>query len=231
MRAESFLEAIDRDNLGDGVYARLCDALVSGRFAPGTRLTIRDLAQTLGTSVTPVRDAILRLVQDGALEQRGLRDLRVPVISIDQYAEIRRIRVRLEGLAARECAGRATAADLARLVDLVQRNEAALAAQDWAAGLELNQTFHFALADIAGMAVLSGILKGLWLRMGPLIAETYAHGGRMMIDHHHEVVAAVGKRDADAAEAAIAADITDAGDLIATRLAARIAREGQGSAA
>lgn len=221
MQAQSALEAIDRESLGDGVYTRLCDALVKGRFAPDTRLTIRDLAQHLGTSVTPVRDAILRLVQDGALEQRGFRDLRVPVISVAQYSEIRNIRVRLEGLAARECARRATQADIDRLAGLVESNERAIRERNWTQALELNQTFHFALAEIAGLTVLSGILNGLWLRMGPLIAEAYEHGGRQMIDHHHAVLDAVRRHDPDAAEAAIAADITDAGALIASRLAAR----------
>lgn len=215
------LAALEKENLGETVYGRLADALMKGRFEPDARLTIRDLAQSLGTSVTPVRDAILRLIQDEALVQKSAREVRVPVMTAERYREIRMIRLKLEGLAARETALRAGPEDIALLRDLVEANEQALAAGDWTAALELNQTFHFALAGIAGLPLLRGILHRLWLQMGPLIAEAYAPGGRIMIDHHHELVKAVEAGDADAAQQAIEKDIGDAGRIILERLAAR----------
>jgi DNA-binding GntR family transcriptional regulator len=221
MQPDFSLAALEKENLGETVYNRLAEALMKGRFAPDARLTIRDLAQSLGTSVTPVRDAILRLIQDDALVQKSAREVRVPVITPDRYREIRMIRLKLEGLAARETALRARPEDVVRLRNLVERNEQALAACDWAAALELNQTFHFALADIAGLPLLRGILHRLWLQMGPLIAEAYQPGGRVMIDHHHELVKAVETGDPDAAERAIESDIGDAGSIILDRLTAR----------
>jgi DNA-binding GntR family transcriptional regulator len=143
------------------------------------------------------------------------------VITPDRYREIRMIRLKLEGLAARETALRARPEDVVRLRNLVERNEQALAACDWAVALELNQTFHFALADIAGLPLLRGILHRLWLQMGPLIAEAYQPGGRVMIDHHHELVKAVEAGDPDAAERAIESDIGDAGSIILDRLTTR----------
>lgn len=214
-------EAVERENLGDIVYGRIADALIKGRFVPGARLTIRDLAQSLGTSVTPVRDAILRLIQDEALDQKTPRDVRVPVITEARYREIRQIRVKLEGLAARETALKAQAADIAQLRGLIERNEQAIADQAWFDALSLNQTFHFALADTAKMTVLSGILYRLWLQMGPLIAECYAGGGRLMIDNHYRILRAVEDRNPDAAEAAIAEDILEAGELIIDKLRKR----------
>ncbi|PWJ84393.1 GntR family transcriptional regulator [Pseudaminobacter salicylatoxidans] len=215
------LEALEHENLGNTVYGRIADALIKGRLAPDARLTIRDLAQSLGTSVTPVRDAILRLIQDGALVQKSARDVRVPRITIRRYKEIRQIRLELEGLAARESALKADPAAIARLRDLIARNEAAIAGKDWLAALDLNQTFHFALAEIAGMPVLRGILYRLWLQMGPLIAESYQAGGRIMIDHHYAVLDAIARRDPDAAEQAIAQDIGDAGRIILERMEQR----------
>jgi DNA-binding GntR family transcriptional regulator len=221
MQPDFSLAALEKENLGETVYNRLAEALMKGRFAPDARLTIRDLAQSLGTSVTPVRDAILRLIQDDALVQKSAREVRVPVITPDRYREIRMIRLKLEGLAARETALRARPEDVVRLRNLVERNEQALAACDWAVALELNQTFHFALADIAGLPLLRGILHRLWLQMGPLIAEAYQPGGRVMIDHHHELVKAVEAGDPDAAERAIESDIGDAGSIILDRLTTR----------
>ena len=218
---ESFdFQAVQHDNLGEVVYGQLSDALIKGRFAPGARLTIRDLAQSLGTSVTPVRDAILRLIQDGALVQKSAREVRVPVMTLERYLEIRQIRMKLEGLAAREATLKATPSDIARLRDLIDRNEHAISIEDWSGALELNQTFHFALAEIADMAVLRGILGRLWLQMGPLIAASYEHGGRSMIDRHHDVLAAIEARDAGSAERAIVDDIRGASSVIIDRLAA-----------
>ena len=212
------LEALEKENLGETVYGRLAEALMKGRFAPDARLTIRDLAQSLGTSVTPVRDAILRLIQDDALVQKSAREVRVPVMTPERYREIRMIRLKLEGLAARETAQLAGPNDINRLRDLIARNEKAIVRRDWLAALELNQTFHFLLADIAGLPLLRGILHRLWMQMGPLIAEAYEHGGRMMIDNHHRLLEAVEAQDPDAAEQAIAHDITDAADLIEARI-------------
>ena len=85
--------------------------------------------------------------------------------------------------AGREAALKAPARDIERLRDLIARNESAIADRNWTEALELNQTFHFALADIGNMVVLRGILNRLWLQMGPLIAESYHEGGRAMIDN------------------------------------------------
>ncbi len=101
------LDPIDHESLSNTVYATLCDALIQGRFQPGDRLKIRDLAGQLGTSVTPIRDAILRLAHDEAIVFRSARDIRIPDVSEDRYLEIRSIRIRLEALA-----GEAEGADL-----------------------------------------------------------------------------------------------------------------------
>lgn len=208
------MKPLDNASLGDSVYSHLCELLKSGRLVPGERLKIRDLATSLDTSVTPVRDAILRLIQDEGLVQKSPRDVRVPRLTPAQYREIREIRARLEGLAARWAAERAQPGDVARLAALVDENETAIGQGDWTKALDDNQRFHFALTDIAGMAETRTILDRLWLRMGPLIARVYAGGGRGMIDHHHTLVDAVGEGNADAAEAAMAADIAGPSDLV-----------------
>jgi DNA-binding GntR family transcriptional regulator len=223
VQSDFTLETLARESLGDTVYTRLAEALIKGRFAPDQRLTIRDLAQSLGTSVTPVRDAILRLIQDEGLVQRSAREVRVPIMTPARYREIRQIRLKLEGLAAREAALKATPADVARLAGLIASNEREIAGKNWFEALDLNQTFHFALAEIADMAVLRGILNRLWLQMGPLIAESYQAGGRLMIEHHHSVLRAIEARDPDAAEQAIVDDISEAGQIILDRLVARSA--------
>ena len=79
------LPELEHDNLGSTVYRLISEALIQGRMQPGERLKIRELAAKLGTSVTPVRDAILRLVQEQALEMKSARDIRVPYMTLARY--------------------------------------------------------------------------------------------------------------------------------------------------
>lgn len=218
------LTLLEHDNLGSTIYQKLCEALMKGAFKPGDRLRIRDLAERLGTSVTPVRDAILRLVQDQALVLRSPRDIRVPLLTRAVYLEIRDIRVNLEGLAAERAAQRATPAQVRALDQLLLRNEEAIRAQDTPLATELNQMFHFALADIADMPVLRDIQRRLWLQMGPLIADVYGGAGRTMIDHHYPLMEAIRRHDGPAAARAIQADILLASGPILERIDAANAR-------
>jgi len=137
-----------------------------------------------------------------------------------ELVEARGIRLRLESLAAENAAERATNADIDRLADLVARNETALTEGDTATGLELNQTFHFELSVIGDMPVLYGILRRVWLQMGPLVADSYVAGGREMIDHHYPVLEAIRRHDREAASAAIMRDILDGGRCILERVKA-----------
>ena len=74
--------------------------LMTGQYEPGSRLNIRRLAATYNTSPTPVREAIVQLVREGALELRLGHQPRVPVLTIPQYINIRETRAPLERLAA-----------------------------------------------------------------------------------------------------------------------------------
>lgn len=212
------LQTLEHENLGDIVYRKISEALMRGRFAPGTRLTIRELSTSLGTSVTPVRDAILRLIQDKALIQKSPREVRVPVLTPDRYCEIRDIRVRLEGLAVRNTVAIATLEDIQNLKNLIKTNELAIREERWLDALECNQLFHSAFAEITNMKALATIQGSLWLQVGPLIAGAYRLGGRAMIDDHYSILEAIENRNADAAEAAIGRDIVSASEIIIKEL-------------
>jgi DNA-binding GntR family transcriptional regulator len=196
--------------MGATIYDRVSQDLVSGKLRPNQKVTIRGLADALATSSTPVRDAVQRLLRDEALVQRSVRDVRVPVLTADQYLEIASIRSELEGLAAARAVEVVRPKDIIRLTRLVERNEAADANGNWSQAVEYNQQFHFALAEIANMPVLLGILSRLWLRMGPLIAGFYAQQQVGMVKCHYDVLRACETRNPQAAAAAMRADIEDA---------------------
>lgn len=203
------MKELSKESLGSAIYERISQDLVRGKLRPDQKVTIRSLSEALGTSSTPVRDAVQRLLQDNALEQRSMRDVRVPVPALAQYIEIAAIRSELEGLAAARAAETAGTRDVAHLRRLIQRNEAAMAARRWSQAAELNQQFHFALAEIGKMPVMLDILSRLWLRMGPLIAGYYGSAEISPVQRHHAIVAACEAHDPEAARTAMRADIED----------------------
>ena len=79
----ALLAPLDRRNsLGELAYESLKDTIIRGQFAPGAKLTVRSVAQALGVSTTPARDAINRLIGEGALANLGPKTVVVPIMSI-----------------------------------------------------------------------------------------------------------------------------------------------------
>ena len=93
----SAIAPIERETLNDRVYRELKNSIMAGAFKPGSELTLRSVAEALGTSFMPVRDAMRRLVAERALEMRPSRTIAIPILSGDEFLELRRIRVLLEG--------------------------------------------------------------------------------------------------------------------------------------
>ena len=203
-------DAITHTYLGSNVYSQLRNALITGSLKPDDRLRIRELDSQLGTSVTPVRDAILQLAKEKALVLKTPKDIRVPVLDSAAYLEIRTLRLNLEGLGAETAARLATSNDLKRIDANIQLNLEAINNSDLPEALRLNSEFHFLIAEAARMPLLRSYLDSLWMRAGPLIAQAYAHFSlTMAIEHHIEVLNALRQQDAAAAKHAIQADILD----------------------
>lgn len=209
------INTISHSSLGTNVYSSLREALITGKLKPDDKLRIRDLALQLGTSVTPVRDAILQLAKEQALVLKTPKDIRVPVLTQAQYLEIRTIRLELEGLAAEIAASKVTPQDLQRIEDNINANLAAIHRGDMVEAIMLNQTFHFFFAEIAQMPLLRNFLDSLWMRTGPLLALAYDHfSERMAIEHHWEVLEALKKGNGAAARQAIRTDILDGNEMM-----------------
>src|ERR1700761_6196707 len=96
------LKRIEREPLWDLAHAQLRDALLAGRFEPGTVLTLRALAESFGISITPVRDAVTRVVAQGVLQSGPRNSAMVPHLTAGELRHITTVRCALEGRAARE---------------------------------------------------------------------------------------------------------------------------------
>jgi DNA-binding GntR family transcriptional regulator len=203
---------VERGTLQSQAYVQLREALRAGRFAPGTSITLRAAAEALGTSPMPVRGALQRLENEGALMATGAkRTLSIPELDDQALLELRDIRVQLEGFAAARAAKSATEADIAEIDGHADAMEAAARAGDVAGYMLANWAFHSAVYRASRMPQLLAIVETLWLRIGPYV-HLMMPDVQHMIDsmpRHREVVAGLLARDADAARRAITADITE----------------------
>lgn len=225
----SALDAIGslaRETLGERVTGELRSLLVAGRLAPGEKLSLRRVAEALGVSMMPVREAVSRLAADGALEVLPGRAVRVPVLSLAQFRELTRLRLVVEGFAAEEAARQATSADIERIeaFDAAFRQAASADPPDSAAAVAANRDLHFALYEAAAMPSLIEMIERLWLKAGPILNLDMRHEPRRLeggsaMQAHARLLEAVRRRDAPAARAALEDDIAAA--------AAHIAQTGQ----
>lgn len=208
------------ESIGARVYQRLRRELMRSRFRPGEKLKLRDLAAELGVSSTPIRDALARLVSEGALEQFDHRSVRVPVLSDERFREIAELRAELEGKAATRAADRATQADTDRLEAIHARMTAARLEGRGPEMMAENERFHMALCAIANMPVLTRMVESLWLQCGPL------NGGLMQVRFlhhpdahpHHDIIRGLRQGDGALARLAVQRDIAVYAEVLLRRL-------------
>ena len=109
------LRPIEHETLGDHAYARLRHSILTGRFEPGEKLTIRGLSKQLNISPTPIRESLRRLAAEHAVEIAPNRFVRIPIMKAKELRELRDIRTALEGLATERAVARVDDALIAEL--------------------------------------------------------------------------------------------------------------------
>jgi DNA-binding GntR family transcriptional regulator len=204
---------IDRQaaSLGDAAYREMKERLIRGVYRPGYKMTVRAVAEELGVSSTPARDAINRLAGDGALVYAGPKTVIVPVLGEADLTEITLIRIALEGLAAELAVRHRTAEDAEILKELQGKINAALDAGDYGGALWHNKEFHFRVYRMARLPHLVAMIEGLWLRIGPSLYNLYPEFAeeKYGVRNHEMAIEALSEGDAAALRAAFENDIRD----------------------
>ena len=204
------------DNLQEQLYQNIRSGLLSGRFQPGERLKIRDLAAEWGTSPMPVRAALQRLVAEGALEGEAQRSLRVPPMTRERFEQLLPVRINLEGLAVELAAARLTPTELALLQTTVARMDVALQQRDMPGYLSANSQFHLTLYTACANPVLLRLIESLWLQVGPFFncLFTEADLSLRLNDFHGDCLQALQAGDGPAARVAIEQDLQYFGNFL-----------------
>src|SRR4029077_9759235 len=141
--------------LRQSVYEALVELVVGGRLRPGEHLVETELARQLGVSRQPVREALHRLEAEGWGDLRPNQGAFVHVPTDQEVDQLLDVRELLEVETARLAARTVTPDQLARLRALCRDGEAAVAGGDTERFVSLNNSFHAALAEVGGNAVLA----------------------------------------------------------------------------
>lgn len=194
---------------GQGAYRRLLDDIRRGLLPPGSRLRETEIADRLGISRTPVREAIRQLEADGLVMHLPRQGATIRTLDQAEVIELYEMRAVLEGTAARLTARVASGVELAELTDL---NAELAAAGAGPQAQDLNRQFHRTLLESARNRFLVKAMSALQKTLLILGPTTLADPGRAAaaVAEHAAVLEALAARDAVAAEAAMRAHVESA---------------------
>lgn len=188
-----------RDEL---VAETLRQAILRGELAPGQKLDQTTVAQRLGVSRSPVREALKTLAAEGLVELQPHRTATVVELSLEEMEEIYDIREVLESMAARLAAPRMDDERLAKLRELLEKMDESTTVREWS---DLNSAFHSLIYEAAGRPRLVEIIFSLRTAAGPYIARYIASEGHKEMSQveHREIYEACKARDGERAAAAV----------------------------
>jgi DNA-binding GntR family transcriptional regulator len=197
-----------RGEVQDRVLEKLRSGLMVGALVPGQTITLRRLAERLGTSPMPVRKAVNQLTAANALEILPNRSVAVPRISAERLKDLSRVRQAVEGFAAELACANATPALIRELTTINSRLRQAVKRRNILECLEMNQHFHFTFYAAARSSTLAPLIESLWLQVGPIlyISLTEIDMPWDTAEHEHLLAAIKAKRPV-AARRAIVRDI------------------------
>jgi DNA-binding GntR family transcriptional regulator len=187
------------------VYAALCEAIVSTELEPGRQLSENELAEWLGVSRTPVREALIRLRDDHLVEIVPQLGTFVSRIGDGAVQDAQFVREALECSAIRRSAERAGPGDVAALEGLLRRQEEVRDVHDFDRFYVLDDELHAALCELSGHGIAWSLAQRAngHLNRVRRLSLPQPHYLAEMVAEHRAVVDAVARRDPDAAEAAL----------------------------
>jgi GntR family transcriptional regulator, colanic acid and biofilm gene transcriptional regulator len=200
-------------SLAEQVYQQLASGILEGRYSPGQRLNIRALAEATGVSQTPVREALARLTAEGVLRM-GTRSIEVPLVSSDNFEEIFRLRLALEGDLAERAASSLTSELIAAQERIQSVMDTAMAQQDFKEGLRQNVRFHFNLYRAAEQPITLQLVEKLWLLTGPSMNLLYPSLATARSPRHSSILDAMRAGNAARLRRAVEEDIITAREKI-----------------
>ncbi len=198
-------ETLSRVCLRDAAYARLRDWIVDGTLAPDEPLRDEALAEALGMSRTPIREALQRLEDDGLVVTTATRRTFVSPVTLAQAREVFPIVAHLEAMALRLALPRLDAAALDDMRAANGRLADALASEDTRAALEADTALHAAIISRSGNGELAGVLAELKSKVRRIEQAFWGGADRTpSLRDHEELIDSLASSDASRARRVLA---------------------------
>jgi len=193
--------ALDGRTLWQRVYDHLRDEILSGGLTPGAELSEVALAESLGVSRGPIREAIGRLASEGLVTVRPRRGAVVSSLSTDEFVELYQVREALELLAVKLAVPRLRPDDITMLQSLIDEMSTHAERNQVAAFFEANTAFHARLVDASGNAKLAELYRQLLDQLGRYRRHSLVLRGNLQrsIAEHAAILRAAKRGDVERA--------------------------------
>lgn len=197
----SIMEIVERRLLKHVAYERLLAAIVNGTLEPGSALRDGELAQRLGVSRGPIRDALARLTAEGLVESKPQSYTRVTEVVLKEVADAAVVVRAMHDVAVREAAGRVGDAHVAAMRAANTRFAAAVRAGDVDAAMAADDELHGVLVEVCGNGAVAATIE----RYIPLIRRLErrrfgtTHGALRSVGLHESLIEACAAHDGQAA--------------------------------
>lgn len=193
----------------DRVYRGLRSRIMHGEIPPGQALTLRGIGREYGVSMTPAREAVRRLVAEGALTLSASGRVATPDLSNERIEELAALRALLEV----ELASRALPRAHLALIERLQTINAAIGERvdnhDAVGYIRTNLEFHRTLYLRAQAPAMLAMAETVWLQLGPTMAKLYGRMRRREAPHYHKlIIAALRAGDEPGLRLAVRTDVT-----------------------
>ncbi|KIT14216.1 GntR family transcriptional regulator [Jannaschia aquimarina] len=200
----------------DRLYRSLRVRIMHGELEPGAALTLRGIGRDYGVSMTPVREAMRRLVAEGALSLSASGRVTTPALSTERIEELASLRALLEPELAARALPRAHPALVDRL-DAINSSIAERVVKHDAPGyIRTNLEFHRTLYLRAQAPAMLAMVETVWLQLGPTMRSLYGRLNRTELPKNHRlIVAALHAGDEPGLRLAVRADVTQGLRLLA----------------
>jgi len=193
----------------DTVYRRLRARIMYGEIAPGSPLTLRGIGKEFGVSMTPAREAVRRLVAEGALFLSASGRVSTPELTSERIEELAALRALLEVELASRALPRAHMALISRMQSIDVTIAEAASNRDPVGYIRANLEFHRTLYLRAQAPAILAMAETVWLQMGPTMRALYARLRRNEPPHYHRLIlAALKAGDEPGLRLAVRSDVT-----------------------
>ena len=201
----------------DRVYRRLRAQIMVGEIMPGQAMTLRGIGAEYGVSTTPAREAVRRLVAEGALSLSSSGRVATPELSNERIEELAALRALIEVELASRALPRAHIALIERLQSINGAVAEAVAHRDAVKYIRTNLEFHRTLYLRAQAPAMLAMAETVWLQLGPTMRSLYGRLRRTEPpQYHRHIIAALRAGDEPSLRLAVRSDVTQGLKLLAS---------------